>query len=68
MLITSSNEISPCRAVYRTETELGIAIKESNVPRESLYVTTKVDRNSMQDIQGALRQSLSRLQLDYVNL
>ncbi|KAF2145951.1 uncharacterized protein K452DRAFT_219383 [Aplosporella prunicola CBS 121167] len=53
--------------VYRTEPELGMAIKQSGVEREKLYVTTKVN-NNIADIKGAIQTSLRKLQLDYVDL
>ena len=53
--------------VYKTEIELGTAIKESGVSREKLYVTTKVISN-ISDIPGALRTSLKKLQMGYVDL
>ncbi|KAK1058370.1 hypothetical protein LTR33_013415 [Friedmanniomyces endolithicus] len=53
--------------VYKTETELGTAIKEAKIPREKLYVTTKVISN-ISDIPGALATSLKKLQLSYVDL
>jgi len=53
--------------VYNTERELGEAIKESGVEREKLFVTTKVFRN-IKDIQNAIKTSLQKLQLDYVDL
>lgn len=52
---------------YANEREVGIAIKESGVAREKLFVTTKVSKG-IKDIQGAIDASLSRLQLDYVDL
>ncbi|KAI9774928.1 MAG: hypothetical protein M1840_000144 [Geoglossum simile] len=55
------------RLVYGTERELGIAIKESGVPRAELFVTTKVWRG-MNDIAKAFEASLERLGLDYVDL
>ncbi|PGH14366.1 hypothetical protein AJ80_05956 [Polytolypa hystricis UAMH7299] len=54
-------------AVYCNERELGIAIKESGVPREKLFVTTKIMTN-VDDISGAINTSLEKLQLDYVDL
>jgi diketogulonate reductase-like aldo/keto reductase len=54
--------------VYKTEAELGTAIKESGVARDKLFVTTKVDKANMYDIESALKASLQKLQLDYVDL
>ncbi|KAF2161217.1 hypothetical protein M409DRAFT_59222 [Zasmidium cellare ATCC 36951] len=53
--------------VYKTETELGTAIKESGVARDKLYLVTKVITN-IADIPNALRTSLKKLQTDYVDL
>ena len=53
--------------VYKTETELGTAIKKSGVSRDKLYVVTKVMTN-MSDVPNALRTSLKKLQVDHVDL
>jgi diketogulonate reductase-like aldo/keto reductase len=57
-------------AVYKNERGTGKAIAESGVPREELFVTTKV-WNDEQGRDAALRAfdaSLERLGLDYVDL
>ncbi|MBD8067799.1 aldo/keto reductase [Bacillus sp. PS06] len=56
--------------IYRNEVGVGKAIKESSVPREELFITTKV-WNSDQGYENTLRafdESLERLGLDYVDL
>lgn len=54
--------------MYKTESELGTGIKEGGVDRAKLFITTKVDKDNMHDIEGALKTSLKKLQLDYVDL
>lgn len=57
-------------AVYGNETGVGRAIADSDVPREELFITTKVwnaDQGYEQTL-AAFDQSLERLGLDYVNL
>jgi diketogulonate reductase-like aldo/keto reductase len=52
---------------YGTEEEIGVAIKESGVPRDQLFVTTKV-LDGLNDIPTAVKASLAKLQLDSVDL
>ena len=58
---------APIILVYRTEEELGVALKQVDVPRDQLFVTTKVLRGA-DDPAKALKTSLEKLQLDYVDL
>lgn len=55
---------------YRTERPVGRAIKQSGVPRQELFVTTKLwcNKHHPDDVTGALQQSLDDLGLDYVDL
>lgn len=56
--------------IYRNENGVGRAVKEANLPREELFITTKV-WNSDQGFENTLRayeESLDRLGLDYVDL
>jgi diketogulonate reductase-like aldo/keto reductase len=54
--------------VYGNEAELGQAIKDSGVPREKLYVTTKISGTKVQDTEASFAESLKKLQTDYVDL
>jgi diketogulonate reductase-like aldo/keto reductase len=53
--------------VYGNEEEMGQAIKESGVPREKLYITTKISGTKVQDTKAAFELSLKKLQVDYVD-
>ena len=53
--------------LYNTEPEIGAAIKESGIPREKLYITTKVISN-IDNIPAALDASLKKLGVDHVDL
>jgi diketogulonate reductase-like aldo/keto reductase len=57
-------------AIYRNEEGVGQAIKESGVPREDLFITTKV-WNAAQREDAALEafeRSMNKLGLDYLDL
>ncbi|MCM3573468.1 aldo/keto reductase [Mesobacillus subterraneus] len=57
-------------AVYRNEEGVGQAIKEAGVPREELFITTKV-WNSDQGYESTLQAfetSMGKLELDYLDL
>ncbi len=56
--------------IYRNEADVGAAVKEANVPRSEIFVTTKL-WNDDQGYDAALHafdKSLERLGLEYVNL
>ena len=56
--------------MYGNEAEVGRAIAESGVPREEIFVTTKLDnsRHGYDAALSALDESLRRLGFDYVDL
>ncbi|MGF9889540.1 aldo/keto reductase [Priestia megaterium] len=57
-------------ASYQNEKEVGRAIKRSGVPREELFITTKlwVQDTGYEKTKNAFAKSLERLQLDYIDL
>ncbi len=57
-------------ASYMNEEEVGKAIKYSGVPREELFITTKlwVQNTGYEQTKKAFEKSLNRLQLDYLDL
>lgn len=57
-------------SVYRNERGVGKAIRESGIPREDIFLTTKVwnDDQRAKRTLAAFEESLKRLQTDYVDL
>lgn len=57
-------------AAYGNEEAVGRAIKRSGVPREELFITTKlwIQDAGYESTKKAFEKSLERLQLDYLDL
>lgn len=53
---------------YRVERGVGVAIKESGVPREEIWVTSKLWPSEYSDGDAAIDRMLERLGLEYVDL
>jgi diketogulonate reductase-like aldo/keto reductase len=56
--------------IYMNEEDVGIAVKKCGVPREEIFVTTKlwVSKHNFDDGVKAIQVSLEKLQMDYVDL
>ncbi|KAF9467850.1 NADP-dependent oxidoreductase domain-containing protein [Collybia nuda] len=55
-------------AAYGNETEVGVGIKASGVPRGSFFLTTKLDNPDHENAAEALEKSLQNLGTDYLDL
>ncbi|MGN8644738.1 aldo/keto reductase [Gracilibacillus sp. HCP3S3_G5_1] len=57
-------------SLYANEEGVGQAIIDSGIPREEIFVTTKVwnDEQGYEQTKAAFKHSLERLQMDYVDL
>ncbi len=57
-------------AIYRNEEEVGRAIKDSKVPRNDIFVTSKLWNTDQgyESAKAALQATLDRLALDYLDL
>ncbi|CAO1622112.1 unnamed protein product [Parajaminaea phylloscopi] len=53
--------------LYDNETQVGNAIRSSKVPREQIFVTTKLANSERLDPHGALKRSLDRLNIGYID-
>ena len=57
-------------AVYRNEASVGRAIEDSGIPRDQIWITTKLwnDEIRAENQEAAFAASLERLRTDYVDL
>ncbi|TCL04688.1 2,5-didehydrogluconate reductase DkgA [Sodalis ligni] len=55
-------------AIYRNEVGVGQGIKAAALPREELFITTKLWNSDQSAAPKAMEESLKKLQLDYVDL
>lgn len=55
-------------SIYCNEKIIGKAIKDSKIPRDELYVTTKLWTTHAMNLAKTLQNSLDKLSLDYVDL
>src|SRR5215831_15714911 len=55
-------------AMYGNEESVGAAIRRSGIPREEIFVTTKLWNSDHDNPERALETSLRKLKLDYVDL
>ncbi|MNK30506.1 putative oxidoreductase [compost metagenome] len=68
--IDSGYRLIDTAASYRNEEAVGKAIKNSHVPREELFITTKlwIQSNGYTGTKKAFEASLKKLQVDYLDL
>ena len=59
-------------SIYQNEGAIGDALQEvfasGNVKREEVFITTKLWQDERDDVEGAVRRSLSKLKVDYIDL
>jgi 2,5-diketo-D-gluconate reductase B len=53
---------------YENEAEIGKAVKNSSLARESVFITTKIFPNDFRRLVKATEESLQNLKMDYVDL
>lgn len=54
--------------MYSNEEEVGRAIRESGIPREEIFVITKLYPNQFSEPEKAIEQALEKLDIDYIDM
>ncbi|PWN52925.1 hypothetical protein IE53DRAFT_384595 [Violaceomyces palustris] len=54
--------------VYQNEREVGESIRSSGIPRDQIFVTTKLSPKDRHDVRSAFDRSIESLGLDYIDL
>ena len=70
-MVQGGYRLLDCATVYKNEQIVGEAIskviKDGKVAREDLFVITKLWMDDLSDPERALKESLAKLQVDYVD-
>lgn len=54
--------------MYHNEEEVGRAIRDSNIPREEIFVITKLYPNQFNNPKGAIEEALNKLNIEYIDM
>lgn len=54
--------------MYHNEESVGRGVRESGVPREEVFITTKLYPNQFADAETAIDEALAKLDLEYIDL
>ena len=53
---------------YDNEDQVGAAVRDSGIPRQEIWITTKVNNTSHHRVADSVTGSLSKLGIDYIDL
>lgn len=67
-LLDNGGRLIDTASFYDTEKAVGEAIRNSNVPREEIFVTTKLYPNQYDDPEKAINEALDNLDIGYIDL
>ena len=67
-LLNAGGRLIDTASYYGNEESIGRAIRDSGVPMEEIFVTTKIYPTEFDDPEGAIEASLERLNIGYIDL
>ncbi|CAG5053251.1 unnamed protein product [Parnassius apollo] len=66
--LNSGYRLIDTAALYHNEEQIGRSVQKSSVPRENVFIVTKLAVNEQRHVIDSLRASLARLNTSYVDL
>ena len=54
--------------MYHNEESVGEAVRNSGIPREEIFVITKLYSNQFSDPEAAIEEALAKLDIDYIDM
>ncbi len=67
-LLENGGRLIDTAYMYHNEAAVGRAVRESSVPREEIFVITKLYPNQFSDAANTIDEALKRMGLDYVDM
>lgn len=67
-LLESGGRLIDTAYMYHNEAAVGRAVRESSVPREEIFVITKLYPNQFSDAANAIDEALERMGLNYIDM
>lgn len=66
--LNSSVRLIDTAYMYGNEEEIGRAIKDSDVPREEIFIITKIYPNQFDNPESAIEMAFEKLDVDYIDM
>lgn len=67
-LLESDGRLIDTAYMYHNEESVGRAIRDSDVPREEIFVITKLYPNQFADAENAIEEALNKLDIGYIDM
>ena len=67
-LLNAGGRLIDTAAIYGNEASVGRAIRDSKVPREEIFVITKIYPSDFSDPENAIQRSLDKLDIEYIDM
>lgn len=67
-LLENGGRLIDTASFYGTEKSVGEAIRNSNIPREEIFVTTKLYPSQFSNAEAAIEEALETLDIEYIDL